>query len=225
MENIIKTLFNIYFLLFSSSAFSNDEIKMVIDLYSKAVQSVNEVTMPRANDCIVPFRPPSPNGVGLTDLIPRSWEKSNIELTGKELVEYLKERVEQSNYEGRDNKVRCSIEIEKKGDNFDIVLKSGNASVKTYPVNIDVLNSLTPSEESRLRINSSKKYVIQRTYSKKVATNEDPDNLLLGYELNVERIQTENGYPLFYSKTSPNFPGQHVFEESFFSCHFKAALY
>lgn len=45
------------------------------------------------------------------------------------------------------------------------------------------------------------------------------------YKVHFERIQTKKGFHLFFSLSTPNHLGHHLFQYDFYNCSFKAALY
>lgn len=224
MKNPTKVALIFLFSLVSFASHSG-ELEKVMPLYDESIRSLTGEIFP-APECNVPFLPPPERPPQFNEISAQGMKRSEEkEITGEDLIKRLKRRLESSNYEGKDGIERCTVEIEKKGDDFDVVVKAGSASSQTRWIKQEDLKTLPPGEEDRFTIKGKGTYLIETHLSKGVVNVENRDIEYKGYQIIGERVLSHKGRHMFFSWTSPNFPGHHMFEYDFFVCHFKASLY
>ncbi len=165
-----------------------------------------------------PYVQENPN---LNDMYPIEGEYIEKFLTGHELVEYLKKRFSLANYIG-DDWNKCAVDIEEKDERIEIVLKN---EFKSFGSGTVEFQDILLFESDRVSINPDKEYKIRTSKTKKVMHQNDFKKEFKNHIMEVDRIYSPYGDHLFFSITSPNLIGHHIFSFDGFDCYFKAASY
>lgn len=207
------------------SIIADDSFDFSIKSLDNVLKTLTEVTEPKNIKCQSPWRPYVQENPFMDELYPIEGKSEEKIFSGRELIDHLKKRFSLASAEGTEDEVRCSVDFEEKDGEILVNMKNGPASIKKWPVSKDVLVSAPLTTIEQITIYPDREYVISTSKSKKVFDMKDLEKVYPNHIVVVDRIKTKAGSHLFFSMTSPNMLGHHIFQYDFFSCYFKAALY
>lgn len=209
----------------SHSTLADDPLDFTVKGLDNVVKTLTEITEPKNIKCRSPWRPYVQENPFMDEVYPIEGKSTEKIVSGKELIDHLKKRFSLANAEGTDDEARCTVDFEEKEGKILVNMKNGRAAIKKWPASTEGIASAPPALAEQTYIYPEREYSITTSKSKKVFDMDDIKKVYPNHIVEIERIETKAGSHLFFSMTSPNMFGHHIFQYDFFNCYFKAALY